>query len=61
MIDLDILTYGDRIVDEPGLVVPHPRLRERAFALVPLAEIDPAFAAAVAALEPDERAGVEPL
>ncbi len=41
--------------------MPHPRLRERAFALIPLAELDPAFAAAAPALEPDERAGVEPL
>ena len=38
-IDLDVLLYEDRIVDEEGLVVPHPRLAERAFALVALAEI----------------------
>ncbi|HKU67647.1 MAG TPA: 2-amino-4-hydroxy-6-hydroxymethyldihydropteridine diphosphokinase [Candidatus Baltobacteraceae bacterium] len=53
-IDLDILTYGDERVDEPGLHVPHPRLYERAFALVPLAEVDPRFQAAVAALPPGE-------
>ena len=41
MIDLDILLYGDRVVDEPGLVVPHPHLHERRFALEPLAELDP--------------------
>jgi 2-amino-4-hydroxy-6-hydroxymethyldihydropteridine diphosphokinase len=40
-IDLDLLLYGDRSVDEPGLSVPHPRLHERAFALEPLAELDP--------------------
>ena len=40
--DLDILLYEDRLVDEEGLVVPHPRLAERAFVLVPLAEIAPA-------------------
>jgi 2-amino-4-hydroxy-6-hydroxymethyldihydropteridine diphosphokinase len=40
-IDLDLLLYGDESVDEPGLTVPHPRLRERAFALEPLAELDP--------------------
>ena len=40
-IDLDLLVYGDEIVDEPGLVVPHPRLHERRFALEPLAELDP--------------------
>jgi 2-amino-4-hydroxy-6-hydroxymethyldihydropteridine diphosphokinase len=40
-IDLDLLLYEDRIVDEPGLTVPHPRLHERRFALEPLAELDP--------------------
>ena len=40
-IDLDLLLYGDDSVDEPGLTVPHPRLHERAFALEPLAELDP--------------------
>jgi 2-amino-4-hydroxy-6-hydroxymethyldihydropteridine diphosphokinase len=39
-IDLDLLLYGDAVVDEPGLTVPHPRLRERAFALEPLVELD---------------------
>ena len=41
-LDLDILLYGDRIVHEPGLSIPHPRLHERAFALAPLVEIEPA-------------------
>ena len=40
-IDLDLLLYGDEVVDEPGLTVPHPRLHERAFALEPLLELDP--------------------
>ena len=40
-IDLDLLVYGDEIVDEPGLEVPHPRLHERRFALEPLAELEP--------------------
>jgi 2-amino-4-hydroxy-6-hydroxymethyldihydropteridine diphosphokinase len=40
-IDLDLLLYGDRIVAEGALRVPHPRLHERAFALVPLVEIAP--------------------
>ena len=40
-IDLDLLLYADESVDEPGLTVPHPRLHERAFALEPLAELDP--------------------
>jgi 2-amino-4-hydroxy-6-hydroxymethyldihydropteridine diphosphokinase len=42
-IDLDLLLYGDAVVDEPGLTVPHPRLRERAFALEPLLELDPSL------------------
>jgi 2-amino-4-hydroxy-6-hydroxymethyldihydropteridine diphosphokinase len=57
-LDLDILTYGERRIDEPGLVVPHPRLLERAFALVPLAEIDPSYAAAAERLDPAARAEV---
>jgi 2-amino-4-hydroxy-6-hydroxymethyldihydropteridine diphosphokinase len=40
-IDLDLLLYGDAVVDEPGLEVPHPRLHERAFALEPLLDLDP--------------------
>ena len=40
-IDLDILLYGDAVVDVPGLRIPHPRLHERAFALLPLLEIAP--------------------
>jgi 2-amino-4-hydroxy-6-hydroxymethyldihydropteridine diphosphokinase len=41
LIDLDILLYGDEFIAEPDLVVPHPHLTERAFVLVPLAEIAP--------------------
>jgi 2-amino-4-hydroxy-6-hydroxymethyldihydropteridine diphosphokinase len=40
-LDLDVLLYGERTIDEDGLRVPHPRLPERAFALAPLAEIAP--------------------
>ena len=40
-IDLDLLLYGDETVDEPGLVVPHPRLLEREFVLEPLADLVP--------------------
>jgi 2-amino-4-hydroxy-6-hydroxymethyldihydropteridine diphosphokinase len=40
-IDLDLLLYGDDSIDEPGLVVPHPRLTKREFALRPLAELVP--------------------
>lgn len=41
-LDLDILLYGDLVLDQPGLHLPHPRLHERAFVLLPLAEIAPA-------------------
>jgi 2-amino-4-hydroxy-6-hydroxymethyldihydropteridine diphosphokinase len=40
-IDLDLLLYGNEVVDEPGLSVPHPRLHERRFVLEPLAELEP--------------------
>ena len=40
-IDLDLVLFGDRILDEPGLIVPHPRFRDRRFVLGPLAEIAP--------------------
>lgn len=42
-IDLDLLLYGDERIDEPDLVVPHPRLAERTFVLEPLAELDSAL------------------
>jgi 2-amino-4-hydroxy-6-hydroxymethyldihydropteridine diphosphokinase len=38
-IDLDLLLYGDRVLDQPGLTVPHPHLHERAFVLEPLCEV----------------------
>ena len=66
-IDVDVLLYGDRVVDRPELQVPHPRLAERPFALVPLIEVAPgarlpaagcrperSLAAALAALAPIE-------
>ena len=40
-IDLDLLLYDDRIIDSPGLTVPHPAMHERRFVLEPLAEIAP--------------------
>src|SRR6185295_209688 len=38
-LDLDLILYGDRVIEEEGLIVPHPRFRERSFVLDPLAEI----------------------
>jgi 2-amino-4-hydroxy-6-hydroxymethyldihydropteridine diphosphokinase len=40
-IDLDLLVYGQRVIAEPGITVPHPGIAERAFVLVPLAEVAP--------------------
>jgi 2-amino-4-hydroxy-6-hydroxymethyldihydropteridine diphosphokinase len=40
-IDLDLLLYGDQQIAMEGLQVPHPRIAERAFVLLPLAELDP--------------------
>jgi 2-amino-4-hydroxy-6-hydroxymethyldihydropteridine diphosphokinase len=67
-LDLDLLFYGDRLIDEPGLVVPHPRLHERPFVLEPLADLAPGLvhprlgesAAALAARRRDP-AGVRPV
>lgn len=43
LIDLDILFYGNRVIQTPRLQIPHPRIAQRAFVLVPLAEIAPDF------------------
>ena len=42
-IDIDILFYGDLIIDEPDLKIPHEHLHERAFAIVPLLELIPDY------------------
>lgn len=42
-LDLDLILYGNLVIDEPGLAVPHPRFAERAFVLTPLAEIVPGW------------------
>ncbi len=41
VLDLDLLAAGDRVVDSPGLTLPHPRLAERAFVLYPLCDVAP--------------------
>ena len=43
LIDIDLLLYGDQVVDEPDLQIPHASLHVRAFALVPLAELAPSY------------------
>lgn len=40
-IDLDLLLFGDSVIDEPGLIVPHPRMNDRRFVLWPLLQIAP--------------------
>jgi 2-amino-4-hydroxy-6-hydroxymethyldihydropteridine diphosphokinase len=68
-IDLDLLLFGDRAVNETGLVIPHPLLHARAFALAPLAEIAPLVvhpgtgrtaAELLAGLPKEDRAQVRP-
>jgi 2-amino-4-hydroxy-6-hydroxymethyldihydropteridine diphosphokinase len=54
-LDVDLLLVGDDEVDEPDLVVPHPRLYERAFVMVPLADLDPMLAPWVPTGEPGVR------
>lgn len=66
VLDLDILLYGDAVVDEPGLAIPHPRLSQRAFALLPLLDVLPEAAipgigSARDALAILETAGIEAL
>jgi 2-amino-4-hydroxy-6-hydroxymethyldihydropteridine diphosphokinase len=58
VLDLDILAYDGVRIAGTALTIPHARLHERAFALVPLAQIDPRFAALRDALPAGERAGV---
>ena len=45
-LDVDVLLVGDEVLDDPDLTVPHPRLHERAFVLVPLAELAPGLVSA---------------
>jgi 2-amino-4-hydroxy-6-hydroxymethyldihydropteridine diphosphokinase len=44
VVDIDVLTFGDEKINEPGLEIPHPRMTERRFVLIPLLEIEPGAA-----------------
>lgn len=64
-LDIDLLLFGREKIEEPGLALPHPHMAERAFVLVPLAEIAPGLrldgrtiAELLAGIDPDERAAV---
>jgi 2-amino-4-hydroxy-6-hydroxymethyldihydropteridine diphosphokinase len=48
-LDIDVLMVGDERVDEPDLVVPHPRIHQRAFVLAPLADVAPGLVVAASA------------
>jgi len=67
LLDLDLLLYEDRVLDSPDLKIPHPRMTERAFVLVPLAEIapnwvEPVTGRAIASLAQQvDSTGVQPL
>jgi 2-amino-4-hydroxy-6-hydroxymethyldihydropteridine diphosphokinase len=65
-LDLDLLLYGDAVIDAPGLRVPHPHLHERAFALVPLLDVlpeahIPGYGAARDAVSVLEMSNIHPL
>jgi 2-amino-4-hydroxy-6-hydroxymethyldihydropteridine diphosphokinase len=55
-LDVDVLLVGDERVDDPDLVIPHPRMAERAFVVVPLADLDPAWRSRI----PADRDSVRP-
>jgi 2-amino-4-hydroxy-6-hydroxymethyldihydropteridine diphosphokinase len=55
-LDLDLLLYDEACIDEPGLVVPHPRMHERAFVLAPLCEVAAAWRHPLLGLSIDELA-----
>jgi 2-amino-4-hydroxy-6-hydroxymethyldihydropteridine diphosphokinase len=59
-IDIDLVLHGDEVIDEPGLVVPHPRLAERPFVRVPLAEVAAPGLRHPITGEPLDRAGPAP-
>ncbi len=66
VIDVDVLTYGREVIEEPDLMIPHPRMHERAFVIVPLLEVDPdpplpgGRQAGELRLDPEQLAGIRP-
>lgn len=60
-LDADVLLVADEVIDEPDLVVPHPRLWERAFVVVPLVDVAPQFADRLLDLDPSGVRRVEDL
>ncbi len=59
-LDVDVLAYGALVIAEPDLLVPHPRLAERAFVLVPWAQVDPEFEIPGVGTVADRAASVDP-
>ena len=57
-LDLDIILYGDEVIDEPGLTIPHPRAHEREFVLKPLGDVWPGFV--IPGVRKDSDAGSSP-
>ncbi len=60
-LDLDLILYGDVVIDEPGLIVPHPRFRERRFVLAPLAAVAASWRDPVTGLTVDALLGRLPV
>ena len=60
-LDVDVITYGDLVLDGPDLVLPHPRAAHRAFVLAPWAALDPRASLPVPSLGPGARARVADL
>ena len=54
IIDLDILLFGSDVIDEEGLIIPHPRMHQRRFVLVPLARLEPGLIHPVLGARVDE-------
>ncbi len=59
-IDVDLLLYGDAVIDRPGLIVPHPRLLARPFVRIPLADVAPPGLRHPVTGEPLDRAAADP-